>query len=331
MLLQNTEEDMRACFYEDIGAARDVLRLGDMPMPECGPGDVRVKLATSGVNPVDVKMRAGRKQPWPRIIPHSDGAGTIDQIGDGVDKARIGERVWIWNAQWKRPFGTAAEYIVLPSAQAVKLPDGVSFAEGACLGIPAMTAFHAVELAMRSGKTLLVSGGAGAVGHYAIQFAKLRGAAVITTVSSPDKAKIAHEAGADHVIDYKTENVGERVMALTDKRGVDAVVELNITANAKLLPNVLRPKGSVIVYGIAGPEAVLPAQFCLSNAIGIQFFLVFELDEAERARAVDGIGAALKSGKLINRVDPRTFSLADTAAAHEAVEQGAAAKIVVTV
>lgn len=321
---------MRACFYEDIGAARDVLRTGDVPVPECGPGEVRVKLATSGVNPVDVKLRAGRKQPWPQVIPHSDGAGTIDQAGDGVDEARIGERVWIWNAQWKRPFGTAAEYIVLPSAQAVTLPDKVNFAEGACLGIPAMTAFHAVERAMRSGKTLLVSGGAGAVGHYAIQFAKLSGATVITTVSSAEKAKIAREAGADHVIDYKTENVGERVMALTDKRGADAVVELNITANAKLLPTVLRPKGSVVVYGIAGPDLVLPAQFCLSNSIGFQFFLVFELDAAERASAVAGISSALAQGKLINRVDPRKFSLADTAAAHEAVEQGATAKIVVT-
>jgi len=321
---------MRACFYEDIGAARDVLHVGDIPTPECGPGDVRIKLATSGVNPVDTKIRAGRKSPWPQVIPHSDGAGTIDQVGDGVDKARVGERVWIWNAQWKRPFGTAAEYIVLPAAQAVKLPDSVSFAEGACLGIPAMTAFHAVDLAMKSGKTLLVSGGAGAVGQYAIQFAKLRGATVLTTVSSPDKAKIAKEAGADHVIDYKTENVGERVMAATDKRGVDAVVELNITANAKLLPQVLRPKGSVIVYGIAGPEAVLPAQFCLSNAIGIQFFLVFDLDDAERARALDGINAALAQGKLINRVDPRQFGLNDTAAAHEAVEQGTTGKVVVT-
>ena len=321
---------MRACYYEDIGAARDVLRIGEMPTPACGPGEVRVKLATSGVNPVDTKVRAGRKSPWPQVIPHSDGAGIIDQVGDGVDKSRIGERVWIWNAQWKRPFGTAAEYIALPSAQAVKLPDAVSFAEGACLGIPAMTAFHAVDLAMKSGKTLLVSGGAGAVGQYAIQFAKLRGATVLTTVSSSDKAKIAKEAGADHVIDYKTENVGERVMAATDKRGVDAVVELNITANAKLLPNVLRPKGSVIVYGIAGPEAVLPAQFCLSNAIGIQFFLVFDLDDAERARALDGINAALAQGKLINRVDPRKFGLNDTAAAHEAVEQGTTGKVVVT-
>jgi len=321
---------MRACYYETIGAARDVLRIGDMPTPECGPGEVRVKLATSGVNPVDAKLRGGRKQPWPQIIPHSDGAGTIDQVGDGVDKSRIGERVWIWNAQWKRPFGTAAEYIALPSAQAVKLPDAVSFAEGACLGIPAMTAFHAVELAMKSGKTLLIAGGAGAVGHYAIQFAKLAGATVFTTVSSTDKAAIAKEAGADHVIDYKTENVGERVMAATDKRGVDAIVDLNITANAKLIPAVLRPHGQVIVYGIAGPEASIPAQFCLSNAIGIQFFLIFDITAEERTRAVDGINAALRSGKLINRVDPRTFGLADTVAAHEAVEQGAGAKIVVT-
>ncbi|MFA6265863.1 MAG: NADPH:quinone reductase [Pseudolabrys sp.] len=322
---------MRACYYDDIGAAQAVLHIADMPTPACGAGEVRVKLATSGVNPSDVKTRGGRKSVFPRIIPHSDGAGVIDQVGDGVDKKRIGERVWIWNGQWKRPFGTAADYIALPAAQAVPLPDAVTFAEGACLGIPAMTAFHAVERAMTSGKTLLISGGAGAVSQYAIQFAKMRGATVLTTISSPEKAKVAREAGADHAIDYKTEDVGERVMALTDKRGVDAVIELNITANAKLLPAVLRAKGSVIVYGIGGPEAALPAQFCLSNSITVQFFLVYELDGAERASAVAGITAALKGGHLVNRVDARTFSLGDTAAAHEAVEQGAIGNVVVTI
>src|SRR5215831_11097462 len=190
---------MQAAYYERNGTAREVLKVGEIQTPRPGPGEVRVKLATSGVNPSDVKSRQGltRKIAFPRVVPQSDGAGVIDDVGDGVSKSRIGERVWVWNGQWKRPFGTAAEFIALPSAQAVKLPDNVSFEAGACLGIPAMTASHAITLSHAGkGSTLLVSGGAGAVSQYVIQFAKLVGARVITTVSSPDKAKAAQEVGA---------------------------------------------------------------------------------------------------------------------------------------
>jgi NADPH2:quinone reductase len=204
---------MRAAYYEGNGSAREVLRVVDVVMPNAGPGEVRVKLATSGVNPSDVKSRQGatRKIAWPRVIPQSDGAGVIDQVGDGVPKSRIGERVWVWNGQWKRAFGTAAEFITLPAAQAVKLPDKVSFEAGACLGIPAMTAYHAIAVGgATKGSTLLVAGGAGSVSQYVIQFAKMAGATVLTTISSPDKAKAAREAGADHAIDYKRDNVGER-------------------------------------------------------------------------------------------------------------------------
>ena len=165
---------MRAAYYESNGSAREVLRVGEVETPQAGPGQVRVKLATSGVNPSDVKSRQGtvRKIAWPRVIPQSDGAGVIDQVGDGVPQARLAERVWLWNGQWKRPFGTAGEYIVLPSAQAVLLPERVSFEEGACLGIPAMTAYHAVmQVPVERGTTLQVSGGAGAVSQYVIQFA----------------------------------------------------------------------------------------------------------------------------------------------------------------
>ena len=324
---------MRAAYYEAQGSARDVLRVGEIATPNAGPGEVRVKLATSGVNPSDFKSRAGgRPMVFPQVIPQSDGAGVIDQVGDGVPQSRIGERVWVFNGQWKRPSGTAAEYIALPAAQAVKLPDKTSFEEGACLGIPAMTAFRAIELAEPAkGTTLLVSGGAGAVSQYIIQFAKMRGATVIATVSSADKAKIASEAGADHCIDYKSEDVGARVMELTGKRGVDAVLELNINANAKLLPGVLRPKGSVIIYGIAGPEASIPAPFCLVNSIRLQFFLVYELDATERARTVAGITAALEAGKLVNRVAQPTYRLDDIVAAHEAVEKGAIGNVVVRI
>lgn len=322
---------MRAAYYERNGAARAVLQVGEVETPQAGPGEVRVKLVASGVNPSDVKSRAGltRKIAWPRLIPQSDGAGAIDQVGDGVPASRIGERVWVWNGQWKRAFGTAAEYIALPAAQAVKLPDAVSFEEGACLGIPAMTAIHAVTLAQVAKDTmLLVSGGAGSVSQYVIQFAKLAGAHVIATVSSEEKANVAREAGADYCIDYKRENVGERVTEYTTKRGVDAVIEMDLAANAKLIPQVLRPKGSVVIYGTAG-DTVLPAHFCLTQSIRLQFFLVYELDEAERTHALGSIDRALAAG-LINRVAEPTYPLAEIAAAHEAVERGTIGNVIVT-
>ena len=324
---------MRAAYYERNGTAREVLQVGEVETPRVGPGEVRVKLAASGVNPSDVKSRQGttRKIAYPRVIPQSDGAGVIDGVGDGVSKNRIGERVWVWNGQWKRAFGTAAEYIVLPAGQAVPLPDNTSFEAGACLGIPAMTAVHAVMLAnAASGSTLLVSGGAGAVSQYVIQFAKAKGVRVITTISSPEKDAAAREAGADHTINYKKENVGERVMELTDKRGVDAIIELDLAANAKLIPSVLRPKGSVIIYGTT-PEAVLPAAFCLVNTIRLQFFLVYELDAGERQRAVSAIDDALKAGKMLNRVAQPTYPLAKIKEAHEAVEHGTLGNVIVTI
>ena len=324
---------MRAAYYETNGSAREVLRVGEVETPQAGPGEVRVKLATSGVNPSDVKARQGsRKIAWRQLVPHSDGAGVIDQTGDGINKSRIGERAWIWNGQWKRAFGTAAEYIALPAAMAVKLPDNVSFEAGACLGIPAMTAIHAVTLANAAqGATLLISGGAGSVSQYVIQFAKAQGATVITTVSSPEKAKVAQEAGADHAIDYKHDNVGERVMQITNTRRVDAVIEMDIVANAKLLPTVLRPKGSVIIYGTGAAEATIPASFCLVNSIRLQFFLVYELDELERSRAITAVNRALEQGKLINRVAQPIFKLADAVAAHEAVEKGTIGNVIVSI
>jgi NADPH2:quinone reductase len=323
---------MRAAYYEQNGAAREVLRVAEVDTPQPGPGEVRVKLLTSGVNPSDVKSRQGttRKIAWPRLIPQSDGAGVIDQVGDGIAKTRLGERVWIWNGQWRRAFGTAAEYIALPAAQAVKLPETIGFEAGACLGIPAMTAVHAVALAgAGNDSTVLVAGGAGAVGQYAIQFAKAVGATVLTTVSSPEKAAATREAGADHTIDYKREDVGERVMEITGKRGVDAVIEMDLATNAKLIPFVLRPKGSVIVYGTGAATANLPAFFCLTNSIRVQFFLVYELNMLERERAVSAIGRALEQGRLMNRIGP-TFPLAEIAAAHEAVERGTIGNVIVT-
>jgi NADPH2:quinone reductase len=287
---------------------------------------VRVRLIASGVNPSDVKSRAGvtRKIAFPRVIPHSDGAGEIDRVGPEVSPTRLGERVWVWNGQWRRPFGTAAEWIVLPSEQAVPLPASISVEAGACLGIPAYTGYQAVVLAdLKEGSTVLIAAGAGAVGHYAIQFAKKRKATVITTVSSPAKAEIARQAGADHVIDYRRENVGERVMAITAKRGVDAVIEMDLAANARLLPSVLASNGVVAIYGSGAPDASIPFQFLLQNSITLKFFLVYLMPSELRERATVDITRMLERGELVHNV-ARVFDLGDIVAAHEAVESGKA-------
>ena len=315
---------MRAAYYQQNGPAREVLKLGEVETPRPGPGEVRVKLATSGVNPSDVKARSGvtRKIAYPRVIPHSDGAGEIDMVGAGISSARVGERAWVWNAQWLRAFGTCAQYVALPSEQAVRLPDNTSFAAGACLGIPAMTAYHAVATSgAATGVTLLIAGGAGAVGHYAVQFAKAAGATVIATISSPEKAAVARAAGADHSIDYRRENVGERVMAITAKKGVDAIIEVDFAANAKLAPDVLRPRGVVVIYGTGTAESEIPSMFFLRNAITLKYIYVYELTASERAAALSAITRSLEAGALITNIGA-TFPLADVVAAHEAVEDG---------
>jgi NADPH:quinone reductase len=325
---------MRAAYYEANGAARDVLRVGDIETPSPGPGEVRIRIAASGVNPSDVKAREGRtrKIVFPRVVPHSDAGGIIDAVGAGVATSRVGERVWTWNGQWKRAFGTAAEFMTLPWALAVRLPDQTSFAEGACLGIPAMTAAHAIAVSgVAAGGTVLVSGGAGGVGHYAVQFVKAAGATVIATISSDEKAKLARAAGADHVIDYKHEDVGERVMAITGGRGVDAVIELDLAANAKLLPGVAHARTTVVVYGTGRLVAEIPAQFLLTSAISIKFIFVYELTAAEREAAIHTITAMIEAKRLVHNV-ALTFPLEQIVAAHEAVEQGlASGNVVITV
>jgi len=235
---------MQAAFYEATGPAREVLHVGQIELPEPGPGGVRVRVVCSGVNPSDVKSRAGLRTkalPFPRIVPHSDGAGVVDAVGAGVQSPRVGERVWIWNAAWKRAWGTAAEYVVLPAAQAVHLPEAAGFDAGACLGIPALTAYHAAAVdGGVAGKSVLVAGGAGAVGHYAIQCARLLGARqVIATVSSDAKAKLALQAGADLAVDYKSPEAAARIREATRGAGVDRIIEVDIAANAALDLQVL--------------------------------------------------------------------------------------------
>lgn len=316
---------MRAAWYTKTGAAAEVLEVGDAPTPAPGPGEVRVRLHASGVNPSDVKSRRGRPDrpmPFPRVVPHSDGAGVIDALGAGVPETRLNERVWVWNAQWQRPDGTAADYVVLPTDQAVALPEGVDFAAGACLGIPVLTAWRAATLiGAPAGRTLLVAGGAGSVGHYATQIAKLKGARVLTTVSSPEKAAHARAAGADAVIDYRREDVAARVLELTDGAGVDLAVEVDLGGNAALLPQVLRQGGTAAVYGSNTAEVTLPFGAYLFRDIALHFFVVYELPAAVRREAIGDVGRMLAAGQLRHSVAAR-FPLERIAEAHEAVESG---------
>ena len=315
---------MRAAFYTQQGPAREVLQIGEQPTPQPGPGEVRVKLRTSGVNPSDWKVRKGgfgRGLAAPLIIPHSDGAGEIDAVGSGVTR-RIGQRVWIWNGQWKRAHGTAAEYITLPADQAVYLPPNVDYAAGACLGIPALTAIQAVRLAaLARDATVLIAGGAGSVAHYAIQLAKLRGARVIATISSDAKAAHARAAGADEVINYRVEDVGERIRALTGGQGVDAVIEMDLCRNAAYYPAVLRPHATVVVYGMSASESTLPSLWLMLNNITLRLFLVYELSPEDRAAGLTELADLLQRGRLFHTVGKR-LPLADIAAAHDIVERG---------
>jgi len=316
---------MQAAFYSRQGPAAEVLQVGEQPTPQPGAGEVRVRLRTSGVNPSDYKVRkgsSGRGMGFPLVIPHSDGAGVIDAVGAGVPASRVGERVWIWNGQWARPFGTAAQYIAVPAAQAVPMPDGLDDAAAACLGIPAFTALQAVRVAdLRPGVHVLIAGGAGAVGHYAIQFAKRRGATVLTTVSSEQKAAHARGAGADHTILYRDEDVGARVREITGGRGVDVVIELDLTGNVRLYPAWVRPQATIVVYGIGQPEAALPLFWLMRNRTTLKFVYVYELEDADREACLRELDELLRARALQHTVGLR-LPLAEIARAHDQLEQG---------
>lgn len=316
---------MQAAWYERNGAAAQVLHVGDMDMPEPGPNEVRVKIHTSGVNPSDVKSRRGRPPMFPRIIPHSDGAGVIDAVGKGVEHSRIGERVWIWNAQWKRPFGTAAEYCVLPSEQAVHLPKRVDFATGACLGIPALTALQAVRhLGQIGGKTILITGAGSSVGHYATQFAKARGARVIGTASAA-KAEHARHGGADFVVDYQNKDVASVVKHLTQGKGVDGIIDMDLSSTALLIGEaVMAPHGTMVCYGSNQPtDIALNFPALLWNSYTLKVFLVYDLKPEERRATTAELTKFLEEGGIKHSVGPR-FLLRDIARAHEEVEGGKA-------
>jgi NADPH2:quinone reductase len=319
---------MKAAYYEAVGPAKEVLHIADLPEPLPAPGEVRVRVHWSGVNPSDVKSRAGLRSktlPFARIVPHSDGSGVIDAVGEGVDRSRIGERVWLWNAAWGRAHGTACEALCLPQQQAQRLPDNTSGEAGACMGIPALTALHAVLMdGGVAGKTVLVAGGAGAVGHYAVQMASQLGAArVISTVSTPQKAAIAREAGADDVVNYKTEPLVQRVAELTQGQGVDRIIELDMAANAAANLDMLKPNGECVAYGSGASPMSVPFYPLIVKNLQLKFFMVYHLTAADRARATSTLTRLLERGALQHLIDQR-LPLSEIAAAHERVESGQA-------
>lgn len=317
---------MQAAWYESNGEAKDVMVVGERPTPQAGAGEVRVKLYTSGVNPSDVKSRRARPLGGPYIIPHSDGAGVIDQVGEGVPASRRGERVWTWNAQWQRPDGTAAEYVVLPSAQAVHLPDNTSFEAGACMGIPGLTALQAVRLAGEvKGQHILVTGASSAVGHYITQMLVQAGATVIGTVGNVAKAAHAKAAGASHTLMYKNGHTVDEVKALTQGQGVDAIVDMDFSTTAAwLAQGILKPHGQLVCYGSNPPPDISIAfRSMLFGSFSLKFFLVYDLLPADRLACVQQLNQMLSGGHLQHSLLP-SFALTQVVQAHEMVEAGQA-------
>lgn len=316
---------MKAVWYERFGPAGEVLVHGEMDDPAPGPGEVLVRVKASGVNPSDVKLRAGARpgavMPAPRVVPHSDGAGVIEAVGQGVDRARVGERVWLWNAQWQRAFGTCAELIALPAHQARRLPEGTSFEEGACFGIPAMTAWYALFGDGRdlTGQTVLVTGGAGTVGRYACQMARLAGARVIATVSSEEKGR---HSTADEWVNYRETDVAEAVMEMTGGGGVDRIVEVDFGANQAASLPLIRPGGVIASYASAAVmEPTLAFYPFMFKDVTLRMLIVYQIAEPEQARGAAALSAWLDAGALTHAVVPGG-GLAEAAAAHDRVMAG---------
>jgi NADPH:quinone reductase len=320
---------MRAAVYRSTGPARDVLRVEEIDRPEPGPGEVLVRVHASGVNPTDYKTRSGMTaRPIDGFqIPHQDGAGVIEAVGADVDQARLGERVWVWLAAYGRRWGTAAEWTVVPSRRAVPLADA-SFDLGASLGVPAMTAHRCLFAdGPVKGKTVLVAGGAGAVGHFAIELAKWAGARVVTTVSGQEKAELAAKAGADLVVNYRDRDAIEQVKAFSP--AVDRVVEVALGANLELDLAVSGPSTTVVTYAAEAQNPVLPVRACMTANVTLRFILLYGLPDDALDAAVTDITDSLRSGAL-TELPAHRFSLSEVVRAHEAAERGAVGKVIVT-
>jgi NADPH2:quinone reductase len=332
---------MRAVVYSETGGP-EVLRLVERPVPEPGPGEARVAVAVSGVNPTDWKARRSGPLPSPEVVPNQDGAGTIEAVGDGVDASLVGERVWVWEAAWRRADGTAQECVVLPERQAVRLADGVSFDVGASLGIPALTAHRCLTVSepgpgrlspeALAGQTVLVAGGAGAVGHAAIQLARWAGARVIATASSDEKAKLARAAGADGVVSYRSAGAADEIRRLAPD-GMDVIVEVAPAVNSGLDLAVLAPNGTVAVYAMEGGRALDLSPELMFRNVRYQFVLVYTVPAAAKAQAVADVAAAAAVGALpvgeSAGLPLHRFPLERAADAQAAVEGGAVGKVLI--
>ena len=339
---------MKSVIYSRTGDP-SVLRLVDRDVAEPGPGEVRVRILVSGVNPTDWKSRRGSGNnappPFPEVTPNQDGAGVVDALGEGVDNLAMGDRVWVYLAGHERPTGTAQEYTNLPAARVVRLPPGTSFDVGASLGVPAMTAHRTLTVSedgpdrlspgALAGAVVLVAGGAGAVGHAAIQLARWAGATVITTISSPAKAALAVSAGAHHVINYRDEDAAAAIRKVAPD-GVDLVVEVAIAANAQLNLDVVKPRSSIAIYANdGGREFTLDVRQNMIKNLRYQFVLLYTVGAAALTAAVEDITLALVDGALPvgeNAGLPlHRFALANTADAHQAVQDGAVGKVLIDV
>ena len=322
---------MKAAVYRTTGPARDVLDVVALEMPEPGPGEVRVAIAVSGINPTDWKARAGFKgRPAPETfqVPHQDGAGRVDAIGPGVTEVAVGQRVWLFLAAFGNRYGTAAEYAVLPVERVVPLPDGASDELGACLGVPALTAAHCLggDPATLRDKTVLVAGGAGAVGHFAIELAKYAGARVVTTVSSPAKAELARSAGADVVLNYREDDLDARIREAVGP--IHRIVEVALGANLETDLRVLMPGGLIAIYAQEDKDPQIPTFRLMSANIRMHFVLLYGLSRKELDQAVGWTSAAVAAGALTPLPITR-FPLDRIADAHLAVEDALVGKAVV--
>jgi NADPH:quinone reductase-like Zn-dependent oxidoreductase len=317
---------MRAAWFESFGSAQDVLQLGERETPVAGPGEVLVQVTASGVNPSDVKKRAGS---FPDlldggfVIPNSDGAGVIESVGDGVEESRVGERVWIYQAQYGRRFGTAAEFVAIDSMRAPMLPDNASFEVGACLGIPAMTAHRCVFAdGDVNGQTILVTGGAGRVGHYAVQWASQAGATVIATASNDEDKAVCTAAGAAHVVNHRADNVASAIMEATGGKLVDRVVDVEFGGNLPTTLEVLRIGGTIATYAsTAVPEPKLPFFQMMYKDVTVRMVIVYAMPEDAKMHAIAAIEKALSADALQHRI-AHTLPLGDIARSNELVEEG---------
>ncbi|KZX54936.1 zinc-binding dehydrogenase [Halioglobus sp. HI00S01] len=317
---------MKAAWFESFGSAQDALILGEQPTPQPAPGEVLVRLHTTGVNPSDVKKRAGA---FPNlldgglVIPHSDGAGVIEAVGEGVDASRIGERVFVYQAQYGRRLGTAAEYVALDAALAPKLPDEASFEVGACIGIPMMTAHRCVFAdGDVNGQTILVTGGAGRVGYYAIQWAAHAGARVIATASNDADAALCRDMGASEVVNHREENWGEQVVAANGGEKVDRVVEVEFGVNLPEVLKCVRIGATIATYSsTVVPEPSLPFRDMMFMDLTLRMVIVYAMPEQAKEDAIRDTFEALAAGRLQHRI-AHSVPFAEMARSHELIEQG---------